>query len=27
LEQLTPLVRDEQLNIFCRHVFPYGKVT
>ncbi len=27
LEQLTPLMRDEQLNIFCRHVSPYGKVT
>jgi hypothetical protein len=21
-EQFTPLIRDEQLNIFFRHVFP-----
>jgi len=22
LEQFTPVTRDEQLNIFCRQVFP-----
>jgi hypothetical protein len=22
VEQFTPSVRDVQLNIFCRHVFP-----